>query len=179
MATNTRNMQGVAPPCFAGTNIQCYNAALIASATNNAPSYTGQSFSDIPTSNGLPRPWLLEFYNCTNVIVNGVLLTNSPMWNLVLRYGSNFTISNYRVVNPFDSPNTDGVDPVSVDGVTISNADINTGDDNVAISSGLGGVPPDPTIFHPTTYRDSGPEMLRVPTRSSGAVMACPLAARP
>ena len=130
-----------APPCFAGTTITCYSASIIATGTNNAPSYAGQSFSDMPTSNGLPRPWLVEFYNCSDVIVNGVLLTNSPMWNLALRYDTNVTVANYRVVNPSDSPNTDGIDPVGTNGLTVSNADIDTGDDNIAIKSGLPGVP--------------------------------------
>lgn len=143
MATNTKAVAAAgAPPCFAGTTITCYTAAIITSGTNNAASYAGQSFSDIVTSNGLPRPFLVEFYNCTNVTVNGVLLTNSPMWSLGLRYDKNVTVSNYRVINPPDSPNTDGIDPLGTNGLTVSNADINTGDDNIAIKSGLPGVPP-------------------------------------
>jgi polygalacturonase len=47
-------------------------------------SYPG--FPDIPTSNGLPRPWLAEFYNSKRIRIEGVLLTNSPMWDLALRY---------------------------------------------------------------------------------------------
>ena len=39
---------------------------------------------DVPTSNGMPRPWLVEFYNCRQVTVSGVTLQNSPMWTQVL-----------------------------------------------------------------------------------------------
>ncbi len=102
-----------------------------------------RGYPDIPSSNGLPRPWLLEFYNATQVVVNGITVTNSPMWNLGLRYVNGAQISNYIVRNPSTSPNTDGIDPVGAQNVVLANLDIDTGDDNVAIKSGLPGIPPD------------------------------------
>ena len=36
-------------------------------------------YDDVPTSNGMPRHWLIEFYQCSNVSVTGVTLQNSPM----------------------------------------------------------------------------------------------------
>jgi polygalacturonase len=117
--------------------------AVSAGATSYGPQYAG-----IPTTNGLPRPWLVEFYNASHVIVNGVTLTNSPMWNLALRYVNGASVSNYTVVNPPDSPNTDGVDVVSSNQVVLTNMSINTGDDNVAIKSGFPGFP---TPAVPTT----------------------------
>ncbi len=77
-----------------------------------ATSYARMNFPDIPTSNGLPRPWLVEFSNCKDVKVGGVLLTNSPMWNLVLRYDTTVEVANLRVLNDPNSANTDGIDPV-------------------------------------------------------------------
>jgi polygalacturonase len=103
--------------------------------------------TDIPTSNGPARPWLIEFYQCGNVTVNGVTLSNSPMWNLVLRSSSYVTVSNLHIINysdPFGmttnagiGTNTDGIDPVGSSFVTISNIDVQVGDDDVAIKSGL------------------------------------------
>ncbi len=104
------------------------------------------AFPDIPSSNGLPRPWLVEFYNSSRIIVQGVLLTNSPMWNLALRYDTDVAVVGFRVFNdandPTGAPNTDGIDPVGSNGVFISNATIDTGDDNVAMKSGLPGIDP-------------------------------------
>lgn len=105
----------------------------------NPTSYPG--FPDIPTSNGLPRPWLVEFYNSTNVQVRNVTLTNSPMWHLGLRYCTGVTLANYTVNTSSTSPNTDGVDLVGSQTVTMAGLTIATGDDNVAIKSGLPGVP--------------------------------------
>jgi polygalacturonase len=103
--------------------------------------------TDIPTSNGPARPWLVEFYQCSNVTVNGITLVNSPMWNLVLRNDSYVTVTNYHVQNYSDpaatipagsiGTNTDGLDPVGTSYLTITNINIQVGDDDVAIKSGL------------------------------------------
>jgi len=116
-------------------------------ATLNGTTWYNAPQTDMPTSNGTGRPWLVEFYQCSNVLVNGITLVNSPMWNLVLRYSSNITITNYHVQNytdpantipaPTIGPNTDGIDPVGSSFVNISTINIQVGDDDVAIKSGL------------------------------------------
>ena len=113
---------------------------------NGTPWYKAPQ-TDIPTSNGTTRPWLVEFYECHDVLVNGITLVDSPMWNLVLRYSSYITITNYHVQNYSDAaatipasstgPNTDAIDPVGSSFITISNIAVQVGDDDVAIKSGL------------------------------------------
>jgi polygalacturonase len=102
--------------------------------------------TDIPTSNGTARPWLVEFYECNSVTVNGITLVNSPMWTMVLRYSSNINVSNYHVQDYSDAAatipsstgsNTDGIDPVGSSFVTITNFTVQNGDDIIAIKSGL------------------------------------------
>jgi polygalacturonase len=116
----------------------------LAANAKKLTSYPG--FPDIPTSNGLPRPWLVQFYMCRNVFIGGVLLTNSPMWDLGLRYDSNVFVDGLRVFNdandPTGAPNTDGIDLVGSNDVFLTNLNINTGDDNVAMKSGLPGIDP-------------------------------------
>src|SRR5580658_3514487 len=100
-------------------------------ATVNGTTWYATPQTDVPTSNGPVRPWLVEFNQCTNVTVNGVTLVDSPMWNLVFRWSSNITVTNYHVQNYNDpattSPsgtigtNTDGMDPVGSSYMTISN----------------------------------------------------------
>lgn len=133
----------------AKTDISAYPAALSFAALAQAIAASGKpgagpymsyaAYGAIPTSNGLPRPWLVEFYGSTNVTVNGITLTDSPMWQLGIRYCQNVTVTNYTVANDPASPNTDGVDVVSSDQVSLSNLNISTGDDNVAIKSGFPG----------------------------------------
>ena len=99
--------------------------------------YYTAPYDDVPTSNGMPRPWLVEFYQCTNVSVSNVTLQNSPMWHLALRVSDKINVTGLTVATSGTSPNTDGIDLVGATNVTISNANLADGDDNVAIKSGL------------------------------------------
>ncbi|MDC0612454.1 glycosyl hydrolase family 28 protein [Vibrio sp.] len=103
--------------------------------------YFLQRYPGIPLANGVPRPWLIEFNNVTNGHIGGILATNSPMWNIVLRNSQNITFNGTRVRNPEYSPNSDGIDVVASQHISMKNLDISTGDDNVAIKSGLANVP--------------------------------------
>ncbi len=96
-------------------------------------------YADIPTSSGVPRPWLVEFYQCDQVAVNNVTFTNAPMWNLVFRYSSHITVSEYTAtVTPEASiPHTDGIDLVGSSYASLLFLNIATGGDGVALKSGL------------------------------------------
>jgi polygalacturonase len=107
------------------------------------------SFPFAPSSNGLPRPWLVEFWNTSGVTVQGVHLQNSPMWHLALRYVTDARINGITVTAPSNSPNTDGIDVVSSNVVTIWNVNIADGDDDVAIKSGLPPIYQDPATPMP------------------------------
>jgi len=108
------------------------SGATVAGTTWYAAPYT-----DVPTSNGVPRPWLVEFYQCDNVAVNHVTLTNAPMWNLVFRYSNHITVSEYKVTADPSIPHTDGIDLVGSSFATLLFLDVNSGGDGVALKSGL------------------------------------------
>ncbi len=95
------------------------------------------SFPFAPSSNGLPRPWLVEFWMTDHIVVEGVHLARSPMWTLVPRYASNVAIVGISDSAPSTSKNTDAVDVVSSSNVAISNVNFASGDDDVALKSGL------------------------------------------
>nr|CAD1843297.1 unnamed protein product [Ananas comosus var. bracteatus] len=61
---------------------------------------------------------------------------NSPFWNIHPVYCSNVVIKYVTILAPYDSPNTDGIDPDSSSNVCIEDAYISTGDDLVAVKSG-------------------------------------------
>jgi len=96
-------------------------------------------FPHVPDANGMPRPWLVEFYQSSNITVDGVTLRKSPMWNLALRYSKGVKISNLTISNPEEAPNTDGIDLIASQDVDIRKVDISTGDDNITFKSGLAG----------------------------------------
>jgi polygalacturonase len=82
----------------------------------------------------VPRPVLISLSGVQRLHVDGVTLTNSPMFHLVPR-GQDITIENLRIVAPSDAPNTDAMDPGG-QRIVIRNCEIDTGDDNVALQSG-------------------------------------------
>ena len=87
-----------------------------------------------------PRPMLVDITNSSKILFDGVTLQNSPQYNIITFVCDGLTVRNVRIVNPGrGAPNTDGIDPLSTSHVLIEHTYIDTGDDNVAIKSGLVG----------------------------------------
>jgi polygalacturonase len=90
-----------------------------------------------------PRPRLISFTDCTRVLIEGVTVTNSPSWTINPVRCDNVTVHNVTVINPADSPNTDGINPDSCSNVRISNCYVSVGDDCITIKSGSEAEHPD------------------------------------
>ena len=82
------------------------------------------------------RPPFFQPYGCTNVMVEGITIINSPFWTVTPLYCENVIVNGVIIHNPDDSPNTDGINPDSCRKVRISNCDISVGDDCITIKSG-------------------------------------------
>ncbi|MFP5230110.1 MAG: glycoside hydrolase family 28 protein [Acidobacteriota bacterium] len=87
------------------------------------------------------RPRLVVFDHCQHVLVEGVTIQNSPMWQLVPYYSEDVTIRNIHVLAPQHAPNTDAIDPFSSSNVRIDHVFADVGDDDVAIKSGMANSP--------------------------------------
>ena len=85
---------------------------------------------------GYPRPRLISFSNCTNVLIEGITATNSPAWTINPIHCENVMVDKVTILNPADSPNTDGINPDSCRYVRISNCYVSVGDDCITIKSG-------------------------------------------
>lgn len=81
------------------------------------------------------RPSFIQTVNCKNVLVEGVTITNGPMWTIHPLYSENVIVRRVRVVT--EGPNNDGVNPDSSRNVLIEDSFFSTGDDCVVIKSGL------------------------------------------
>lgn len=86
------------------------------------------------------RPQFIQPYRCKNVLIEGVTLKNSPMWQVHPVLCTNVTVSRMTItgasVNRESGPNTDGCDPESCTDVLIDGCKFNTGDDCIAIKAG-------------------------------------------
>jgi polygalacturonase len=83
------------------------------------------------------RPNFVQFYNCRDVLIEGITVTNSPMWLLHPVLCTNVTVRSVTLAS--HGPNNDGCDPESCRDVLIEKCSFDTGDDCIAIKSGRGG----------------------------------------
>ncbi len=87
------------------------------------------------------RPCLIYFEYCENIKIENVFLTMSPVWTVHPLYSKNVVVHGVTIVNPADSPNTDGINPESCANVRISDCYIDVGDDCIAIKAGVEETP--------------------------------------
>jgi polygalacturonase len=80
------------------------------------------------------RPVFIQPYKCTNVLIEGITITNAPFWLLNPVLCQSVTIDAVNFVSL--GPNSDGCDPESCRDVVIKNCLFDTGDDCIAIKSG-------------------------------------------
>jgi polygalacturonase len=80
------------------------------------------------------RPQFIQPYRCRNVLVEGVTIVNSPMWEIHPVLCTNVTVRGVRIDT--HGPNNDGCDPESCRDVLIEDCLFDTGDDCIAIKSG-------------------------------------------
>ena len=81
------------------------------------------------------RPSFIQTVNCKNVLIEGVTVSNGPMWTLHPVYSENVIIHGVNVVT--SGPNNDGCDPDSSKNVLIEDSFFSTGDDCIIIKAGL------------------------------------------
>ena len=80
------------------------------------------------------RPQFIQPYRCQNVLIDGVTIVNSPMWEIHPVLCRNVIVQNVRINS--HGPNNDGCDPESCSDVLIKGCTFDTGDDCIAIKSG-------------------------------------------
>jgi polygalacturonase len=80
------------------------------------------------------RPNFVQPYRCKNVLIDGVTIVNSPMWELNPVLCTNVIVRGVTVRS--HGPNNDGCDPESCSDVLIEDCTFDTGDDCIALKSG-------------------------------------------
>jgi polygalacturonase len=80
------------------------------------------------------RPNFIQPYRCRNVLIEGVTIVSSPMWEINPVLCENVTVRGVTVRT--HGPNNDGCDPESCRDVLIERCTFDTGDDCIALKSG-------------------------------------------
>ena len=80
------------------------------------------------------RPNFIQPYRCQNVLIEGVTIVNSPMWEIHPVLCANVTVRKVQIDS--HGPNNDGCNPESCHDVLIDGCTFDTGDDCIALKSG-------------------------------------------
>ncbi len=81
------------------------------------------------------RPKGVFIHTSENVVLEGITIKNTPSWNCHPFYSKKLSFLNLKLINPWDSPTTDGCDPEACEDVNIIGNYISVGDDCIAIKS--------------------------------------------
>ncbi len=105
-------------------------------------------------SNTHPRPMLLLIDHSSHVVVEGITVQNSAMWQIVPYYSDDLVFRRLRILAPQHSPNTDAIDPFASSHILIDHVFSSVGDDNIAIKSGVIDSPGPDSPSHDITITD-------------------------
>jgi len=104
------------------------------------------------------RPSFIQPYRCKNVLIEGVTLLRSPMWEVHPVLCENVTVRGVTISS--HGPNNDGCDPESCRDVLIERCVFDVGDDCIAIKSGKNddgrrvNVPSENIVVRGCTFKD-------------------------
>ncbi len=118
------------------------------------------------------RPHLVQFYECSNILVEDVKISDSPFWCLHFVFSQHITVRgvSFEAFNY----NNDGIDPESCDHVLIEEVVFNNRDDNIAIKAGRDregrtlGIPSRNIVIRDCRFR--GHNAVAVGSEMSGGV---------
>lgn len=80
------------------------------------------------------RPNFIEFFECKEVLIQGIQIINAPFWVIHPIKSTNVIVDGVTIKS--HGPNNDGCDPEYSKNVWIKNTTFDTGDDCIAIKSG-------------------------------------------
>ena len=86
---------------------------------------------------------LIVFVKCRDVAVRGITIRNSPCWSLWFWGCDGVKVSDYTVRNGENDGNSDGIDFDCSRNVVLERADIDTGDDAIAVRASARAFSPD------------------------------------
>lgn len=137
---NLGTWEGNPLPMFAGiiTGVNVKNAQLYGQGMieGNAGKEEGNWWYQPKIMNIAFRPRMIFLNHCENIVVQGIQVQNSPSWNIHPYFSDHLRFLDLRILNPKNSPNTDGLDPESCKDVELAGIYFSLGDDCVAVKSG-------------------------------------------
>lgn len=153
---NLGTWEGDPAPMFSAviTGVNIKNAVIYGRGVieGNAGFDEGNWWHEPKKMKGAFRPRMIFLERCERVVVQGLSLRNSPSWNIHPYFSDHLRFIDLKILNPRDSPNTDGLDPESCRDVEITGVYFSLGDDCIAVKSGK--------IYMGSTYKRSSEDIV-------------------
>ena len=118
------------------TGIHVEDVKIIGKGTLDGNAQNGDWWIDVKNKKRAWRPRTVFLAYCKDIIIQGVRVQNSPSWTMHPYFSENIRFLDMTIENPYNSHNTDGIDPESCKNVDIIGVRISVGDDCIAIKSG-------------------------------------------
>lgn len=131
--------EGLPSNCYAAviTAIDCHNLHITGNGIIDGGGDVGDWWEwPKGTRDGARRARTLHLVGCTNCSLTGVQVQNSPSWTVHPYRCKSVHFSNITILNPADSPNTDGLNPESCENTSIVASRFTVGDDCIAVKAG-------------------------------------------
>ncbi len=109
------------------------------------------------------RPNFVVFWKSENILVEGIALKNTPMWNLHMVYSNNIIVRDVKIDSK-GAPNGDGIVLDSSQNALIEYNQVQTADQGVVLKSGLNAeglqidIPTENVIVRHFVAKNSGPQ---------------------
>ncbi len=118
------------------TGINVEDVKIIGKGTIDGNGQNGDWWMDVKNKKRAWRPRTVFLAYCKDIVIQGVKVQNSPSWTMHPYFSENIKFLDMEIENPYNSHNTDGIDPESCKNVEIIGVKISVGDDCIAIKSG-------------------------------------------
>lgn len=135
---NLGTWQGEEVDCFASliTAVNCRNVAVIGEGSIDCNARAGDWYTNYREKRIAWRPRGVFFNRCTDVLLQGIRVHNTPSWNIHPYFCQGVKLLDLTLENAPSMPTTDGIDPDTCTDVEIIGVNISVGDDCIAIKSG-------------------------------------------
>ena len=122
---------------FAGLlNItQVHDVVVTGEGTLDCDAQNGDWWVDPKVKRIAWRPRAVAMVDSENVCLHGITVQNSYSWTIHPIFVKHLDLLNFNINNPYNAPNTDGIDPESCEYIRIIGVNIHVGDDCIAMKA--------------------------------------------
>ena len=110
-------------------------ANMLINGADSGNSWWGLMVSSGSTG-GEVYPVMLNVGSSANVTLYRITFQNSPHFHITASSSNNMTVWGTKIITPYDTQNTDGLDPGGFNNMTVQDAYFSDGDDEIALTGG-------------------------------------------